>query len=89
MSERERDSGPMARFEAVKADPAALGVILQRLGARESLRSISRAWRIPYRELCEWIREQGRALVNARCGSSLRLVERQRAEQQSLERDLI
>jgi hypothetical protein len=70
----ERDPGPMARFHELKRDPATLGLIVQRIGTGESLRAIARAWQIPYRPLCEWMQEQGRAL-RANCRPKLRVVE--------------
>lgn len=52
------DPGPLARLEAVKADPLTMSVVVQRItdaDAPETLKDICRAWRVPYGKFCEWI----------------------------------
>lgn len=52
------DPGPMARFKALIADPSTFGVIAQRLAKGETLRQVSRSWRIPHRRLTAFITAQ-------------------------------
>lgn len=61
---RERDPGPMARLEGVKADRYSLGVIVQRVAAGESIKDLARQWQIPHKAFSSWVRDQGLALVN-------------------------
>jgi predicted DNA-binding ribbon-helix-helix protein len=60
MSAADRDPGPLARIESVKADPTTMDVIVQRLADGEhpeSLKDIARAWKVPYTNLAAWIIE--------------------------------
>lgn len=80
--------GRMANFQALKEDPAALGIIIQRIAAGESLRSICRAWEIPHREVRKWLTAQGRALVNAR-RSTLYVIQFARSNKKPTDEGLI
>lgn len=58
--ERALDPGPLARFEAVKADPNTMSVIVQRVtdaDRPETLKDIARSWKVPLGKLSEWITE--------------------------------
>jgi hypothetical protein len=50
-----RDPGPLARLEDVKRDPGTLGVIAQRVAGGETLKSIAKAWEVPYGQLQIWL----------------------------------
>lgn len=57
-SQTSPDPGPLARLEAVKADPLTMSVVVQRItdaDRPETLKDICRAWRVPYGKFCEWI----------------------------------
>ena len=54
-----RDGGPVARFEALCADPRTPEVIVQRLAGGESLKDIARAWGLPYARFLGWIAANG------------------------------
>lgn len=55
----EQDPGPLARFDAVVRDPQTPLVIVQRLMGGESLKDLSRAWRVPYGRLLGWVAANG------------------------------
>ena len=51
------DPGPLARFRVVVEDPETMAILAQRLTDGETLRDISKSWKVPYGKLCEWITE--------------------------------
>jgi hypothetical protein len=53
------DPGPVARYNAVIADPTTPGEIVARLGGGESLKDIAKAWGIPYQRFLSWIAANG------------------------------
>lgn len=50
----EKDPGPVARFEAVKADPNTPDEVFARIAKGDTLRKIARAWRVPSAAFSEW-----------------------------------
>lgn len=63
----ERDPGPLARFEEVKADPSVPSMVFGKLTAEEpeTLPQIAKAWRVPRGRFVEWFVTQHAQLYDA------------------------
>lgn len=53
------DPGPVARFEAVVANPDTPVEIVARLSRGDDLKGIARSWSIPYKKFLAWIAANG------------------------------
>lgn len=54
MNEPVRDDGPMARFEAVKADPGVPDMVFAKVCEGESLKAVAKEWAIPEGRFVQW-----------------------------------
>lgn len=55
MSQKSDNPGPLARFNAVIANPDTPSVVLQRVAGGEDLKDIAKAWEVPVKRFLTWI----------------------------------
>lgn len=63
--ELERDPGPLARFEEVKADESVPLMVFGRVCEGETLREIAREWRVPRGRFIEWFTTEHAGLYDS------------------------
>jgi hypothetical protein len=60
-----RDPGPLARLEAVKADPNTALTVFHRVADGETLKSIAKSWEVPRGAFALWFTTEHAALYEA------------------------
>lgn len=61
----ERDPGPLARLEEVKADASVPGMVFGRICDGETLREIAKEWRLPRGRFVEWFTTEHAVLYDS------------------------
>lgn len=65
MGEIEPNCGPLARLEAVIADPLTPGVVFAKLSDGERLSGIAKGWRVPKGKFAQWFMTEHERLYEA------------------------